>query len=47
MSDLQYSILAYALGLGMLLGYAGVLWCSLRRCGPRAAERSERTNSRS
>ncbi len=31
MNDSQYTILAYAVGLGLLWGYAGVLWISARR----------------
>lgn len=46
MTDSQYAILAHVLGLGILLGYALALWCSLRRCGRRAKAMAQRTDSR-
>ena len=35
MSGWQYTVLAYVVGLGLLIGYAAVLWVEARKQGAR------------
>ena len=35
MNDRQYLILAYVIGLGVLWGYALLVWAGMRRAAPR------------